>query len=367
MAKRRKVSAPSAEDLNQIEAEFRRETLTRPNAGVAPISQIASEAALNHNAIPAENRAEIARDKADAETMRAAQEQGRVIAEIPISDIAEASMVRDRMVLDAGEMEELKLSISAHGLRLPIEIYAQDAGAEKPYGLLSGFRRLQAVRDLYALTKQEKYAQIKAIIRRPDDLGGAVTAMVEENEIRASLSHFERGRIAVISAQQGVFPSIEAAVNALFSSGSKAKRSKIRSFALIFEELGDLLSFPEFLKEKDGLRLAAVLRSGAESRLREGLAAGQERGDCQSAAEEWALLEPVVEEFEQDAIPNNKGGRPKRKPANGGGEVMRLSTGITLQRQSDSQGHLIRIKGARVDSTVVEEALQYLAQLLEKG
>lgn len=104
-------------------------------------------------------------------------------------------------------------------------------------------------------------------------MGGAFAAMIEENEIRSSLSHFERGRIAVIAAQQGAFANVEASVEALFQQASKAKRSKIRSFALIFEELGDMLAFPEALREKDGLRLATGLRDGAERALREALAA----------------------------------------------------------------------------------------------
>ncbi|WP_380058915.1 ParB/RepB/Spo0J family partition protein (plasmid) [Falsihalocynthiibacter sp. SS001] len=365
MAKRRKVTAPSADELSKIEAEFRRETLNRPNAGVAPISQVAAESARAHTAMDAENRAEIARDKTEAAAHREAKGQGRIIEEIPLDRIAENAMVRDRMILDAEEMDELKLSIGAHGLRLPIEVYPQD-DAEKPYGLISGYRRLQAVRDLYALTKQEKYATIKALVREPEALGGAITAMVEENEIRASLSHFERGRIAVISAQQGVFASAEAAVNALFSSASKAKRSKIRSFALIFEELGDMLLFPEMLKEKDGLRVAAVLRAGAESRIRENLAQGQDRDECKTPEEEWILLEEVVKQFEKEALPSPKGGRPKRKSGWDDSHTLELSTGITLQRGSDTQGHLIRIKGGRVDSVMVDEAMQYLARLFEK-
>lgn len=45
MAKRRKVSAPSADDLNRIEEEFRRETLNKPKAALAPISQVSAETA----------------------------------------------------------------------------------------------------------------------------------------------------------------------------------------------------------------------------------------------------------------------------------------------------------------------------------
>lgn len=97
---------------------------------------------------------------------------------------------------------------------------------------------------------QGKYDMIKAVLRDPHALGGPFAAMVEENEIRAGLSHFERGRIAVIAAQQGVFPTVEAAVDALSPQASKAKRTKVCSFALIFEELGDMLAFPEEMKER---------------------------------------------------------------------------------------------------------------------
>ena len=43
MAKRRKLEAPSAEDMTRIEEEFRRETPAR--SAVAPIAQVASEVA----------------------------------------------------------------------------------------------------------------------------------------------------------------------------------------------------------------------------------------------------------------------------------------------------------------------------------
>lgn len=365
MAKRRKIAAPSATDLDKIEAEFRRETLNRASGAVAPISQIAGEAAQSAPVVDAETRASHARDKGDAEALRAAQSEGRLILDLPIESIMEDAMVRDRMVLDAAEMEELKLSISANGLRLPIEVFAQDADSDdKPYGLLSGYRRLRAIRELHALTGQEKYATVKALVREPDALGGAFAAMVEENEIRASLSHFERGRIAVIAAQQGVFPSSDAAVTALFSAASKAKRSKIRSFALIFEELGDMLEFPELLKERDGLRVAAALRNGAEGRFRDVLA----HGEPATAEEEWALLEMVVTEAEAETIPSNRGGRPKAKPQVGWTtpDTLRLASGVVLKRQSDSSGHSIRISGRGVDTVLIEEAMRQLAHLFDK-
>lgn len=97
--------------------------------------------------------------------------------------------------------------------------------------------------------------------------------MVEENEVRANLSHYECRGIAVPAAEQGHFAHVEEAVARLFGAASKAKRSKIRSFAMVHEELGDMLAFPEELTEKNGLRLAAALRQGVEGELRAALAA----------------------------------------------------------------------------------------------
>ena len=77
MAKRRKLEAPSAEDLGRIEAEFQRDTVVRspaaPAASVAPIAQIAAESAAAYDPRSAGQRVEAARDRQDAEAHRAAQ------------------------------------------------------------------------------------------------------------------------------------------------------------------------------------------------------------------------------------------------------------------------------------------------------
>jgi len=117
---------------------------------------------------------------------------------------------------------------------------------------------LHVVKALHKEMGKGHFETIRAVLRTPATDADRFAAMVEENEVRQQLSHFERGRIAALSAQQGVFANTEAAVAALFPVASKAKRSKIRSFAMIFEELGDILEFPEALREKDGLRIASA-------------------------------------------------------------------------------------------------------------
>ncbi|SFT86142.1 ParB/RepB/Spo0J family partition protein [Sedimentitalea nanhaiensis] len=379
MAKRRKLEAPSTEDLSRIEDEFRRETsvvgaspaaMTAGRA-VAPIAQIAADSAAHAQTADPARRAEQARNAADADRLRHAQAQGLLIAELPLEQIDGDAMIRDRTVLDEDQMVELRQSIAASGLRLPIEVVAldppRDDGAR--YALVSGYRRLMAVRGLRDLTENPKYDTIRAIIRPGKGADAAFVSMVEENEVRSELSQFERGRIAVISAQQGAFVNVEDAVNRLFATASKAKRSKVRSFALIFEELGDMLAFPESLSEKRGLQLAQALRGGGESTLREALASA----DPQSPEAEWAAIEQAIAAAEPAARDARRGGRPKSAPRAGQGasgwqnaETLRTSGGITIRKMRDDKGFLLRFEGAGMDQDLMDSLMAEIRDLLER-
>lgn len=355
MAKRKTLVAPSSDDLSRLEDEFRRETLGRSPLA-APIAHVAADAAAQLDPRPVIDRAAEARDRADAQRLRRAEAAGLVIREVPLGEINADALVRDRMALDSDELMELQTSIAAHGLRLPIEIFdlAKPGTDGQSFGLLSGYRRLRAVQNLHKLTGQEKYATVKAVVRDPATLGGPFAAMVEENEIRSSLSHFERGRIAVIAAQQGVFPNVEAAVDALFAQASKAKRSKIRSFALIFEDLGDMLMFPHALREKEGLRLATALRDGNQARIREGLADVAP----ETAGEELDRIEAVLATLEPTVPRPDRGGRPATRPTRG--KSVDLPTGVRLVSGHDGEAWYIRLEGKRVDARLVEDMVHQL-------
>lgn len=355
MAKRRNLEVPSGEALRQMEEEFRREA-PGPRAGVAPIAQVAAESAAGFDPRSTTERAEAARDRLAAGELRAAQARGLVMLEIPLDEIDAEELVRDRVVIDAEELEELKAAIARNGLRLPIEVFVKAEG----YGLLSGYRRLMAVRALRALNGDGRYDRIRAVLRDPEAMGGAFAAMVEENEIRAGLSQYERGRIAVIAAQQGAFANPEAAVEALFPVASKAKRSKIRSFALIFEELGDMLRFPDLIREKDGLRLAQALRDGAEVRLRAALGQGAEPDTPEAEA---ARIEAALAGLAPVAADLRRGGRPRRDRV----APVRVATGFTIEAQQDARGWSIRLGGDRpVDRELVERLVAELRYLLDR-
>lgn len=364
MAKRRKLIAPSAEDLNRYEEEFRRET--SPASPMAPIAQVAGESALATPVGTPEGRATAARDSLDAKTLRESEAAGLLIREIPLEQINPEDMVRDRAQLVEEDMLELRSSIEASGLRLPIELYAlENTDGPARYGILSGYRRFKAVSGLFALTGDAKYSRIKSLIRKPGSVPEAFAAMVEENEVRAGLSPFERGRIASISVQLGVFATTEESVSKMFAAASKAKRSKIRSFALIFEELGDLLSYPESLSEKQGLRLSAALRGGADSALREALADAAP----QDAVAEWAVLEPVVSEFEGNARDERRGGRPsQKKPATKSAvREVKAGAGYTIRREQDSRGYFIRVGGRGVSPEMIDQLIAELQRVLDKS
>ena len=358
MAKRRKLEAPTANDISRFEEEFRRETPARASA--APIAQVAADTAGAYEAGTPEERANRARDATEAQKFRDADAAGLLIFEIPINAIEPLSMQRDRTVIDQEALAELEHSISQNGVRMPIEVYAlKESKGGKQYGLLSGYRRLIAQQNLFARTGQAKFNSIRAVLRDPDQMGGAFVAMVEENEVRQDLSHYERGRIAVIAAQQGAFASTEDAVAEMFASGSKAKRSKIRSFAMIFEELGDMLEFPEGMREKDGLRLAAALRNGAEARLRQVLGAGQ----GVDANSEWNLIESVLAEQSQDVIKSNRGGRPKsERPQNLSSKII---SGVTVKSAADRDGYTIRLSGAPVSDDLMQKILESVESVLK--
>lgn len=368
MVKRRRLETPSTDDLSRIEAEFRRETHGRPSIGpgIAPIAQVAAETAARGTAETADARAARMRDQADAERLRQAEGQGLLIVELPLEQIDEGAMIRDRMVMDEAQMTELRLSIAANGLRLPIEVFEKSDGQEPRYGLLSGYRRLHAMRALRELTGSDAHARIRALIRPRTQADAAFVAMVEENEVREELSHFERGRIAVIAANQGAFANVEDAVNRLYATASKAKRSKVRSFALIFEELGDMLQFPEALTEKRGLRLSAALRNGAESRLRQALSSRSP----EDAEAEWELLEPVIVQSEGAPRSPARGGRPRAQaPAEYGwidGLTLRTTGGITISRARDGRAHILRLEGAALDNDLMESLMLEIRTLLER-
>ena len=193
--------------------------------------------------------------------MHRARQEGRMLIELPLGAIDAHYLTRDRIALDAGEMEVLQRSLLARGQQTPIEVIALPNVQGEPlrYGLISGYRRLTALRALKASGAWD--GTVNALVRQPGDAGQAYTAMVEENEVRVGLSYFERARIVTQAVAQGVFVDDIEGLRVLFQSVSRSKRSKIKSFIPLVKALGPHLSYPLAIGERLGLALSARITS----------------------------------------------------------------------------------------------------------
>ena len=231
---------------------------------------------------------------------------------IPLAEIDESSLSRDRTRLDDSALLELTQSIARHGLRMPIEVYELDAPEPAHrYGLISGFRRLAAVRSL-AETFHDKtrFAAIPAFLRTPASDDDVYVQMVEENAIRADISPWERALVAVRAARAEAFPGIDAAVEALYSTLGSQKRSRVRAIAHLAAELDGYLVFPEWLSERHLLRLAPLIPRGYGDLLRTVL----RETDPAGPDDEWSALLPIVLEAErpEPTASPSRPGRPRR-------------------------------------------------------
>jgi ParB family chromosome partitioning protein len=361
MAKRRKLEAPDPNALAEMEAGFAAKPAPdRMGLSPAPITQVAADAARAATPLDTETRIALAKDGKDAGAWRKALEEGRVLLDLPLEAIEMSHLIRDRMVVNREELEELKFSIRSNGMRAPIEV--ADLGDGR-YGLISGWRRMTVLRELHA-EEGASFAAAKAILRSPDQMGVVYTAMVEENELRAQLSPYERGRIAVVSADQGAFNSADHAIDEIFAAASKSKRSKIRSFAQIHEELGDMLKHPTDISERNGLRLAHALRQGMATDIRAALIKDQGRGP----ASEWALIEPFVAAAEAMEREPERGGRPKAsKFARSASKPQSLANGVTMEMLRHEDGFSVRLRGPHVDRELAERMVDELKRWLEKS
>ena len=269
MAKRRRLTAPHPAGPSNV-ATF---PPGAPPARRPPIAEVAGEAAATS----------ALQDMADR--FDRARAEGRMIQSLPLDAIETDYLIRDRLGLEEEGQGALVASIRARGQQMPVEVV--DLGAGR-YGLISGWRRLAALRALHAETGEDRFATALAVLRRPADAPEAYLAMVEENEIRVGLSYYERARIAARAVEAGVFAGDTEALQALFAAASRARRSKIGSFLRIVRALDGGLRFPAAIPERLGLALSAALE--ADAGLAGRILADLRRNPPATAEEERARL-----------------------------------------------------------------------------
>jgi ParB family chromosome partitioning protein len=286
----------------------------------------------------------------------------RTIHHLPLTEIDAAALTRDRSGLDAAALAELRLSIAASGLRMPIEVWPLSetqtaSGPRTRYGLLSGFRRLHAFRELHDLTGQDRYATIPAILRAPGTMAERLTSMVEENEIRTPLSPWERGRIAMLAHQQGIFDTIEQAVAKLYPAADRKKRTRLRALAHLAEELDGHLTTPETLNQRQCLRLAAALDAGFGEVIRTAL----EESRADDPQTQWQLLLPILTEAETPPpeTPKPRPGCPRR--------TYRPRPGLTIRREQTRDGWCLHFTGRDATSWLLDDVFGDIERMYGVG
>ncbi len=277
---------------------------------------------------------------------------------IALAEIDDAALTRDRGALDDDALTELRLSISASGLRMPVEVFAlSEPRPPHRYGLLSGLRRLHAYRALHELTGQDRYAAIPAFLRAPGSMAEALASMVEENEIRAALSPWERGRIALIAHRQEIFGTIEEAVAKLYPAANSQKRTRLRALAHLADELDGHLTAPETLNQRQALRIAAALQAGFGDVIRTAL----EESRADNPQTQWQLLLPILTEAETPPpeTPKPRPGCPRR--------IARPRPGLTIRREQTRDGYSLHFTGRGATSWLMDDVFGDIERMYGVG
>ncbi len=332
MAKRKRLSLPNADQIVRTPAPETKSVFETPGR-TAPIAEVVSDAA---SAAALEEM---------SQTLHRAREEGRMVLALPLASIDENYLTRDRTRVDDEEMANLITSIRARGQQTPIEV--TETGPDR-YGLISGWRRVRALRLLQDETSEERFASVKALLRRPDAAADAYVSMVEENEIRADLSYFERAQIVVKSVEQGVFTTHEDALAALFGSASRARRSKIRSFVGLVDPLATLLAFPEALSERVGLRLARALSDDPD--LLERLSKALSTAQVADASDERVVIQSVLA-----ARPAPKS--PTKMVARGAASRTVIDSELAVIMRSDGR---MMLEGSKVTDVLRRDLITWL-------
>jgi len=363
MAKRRRLTPAQAHYLDPAPVR-----LTGPGIGSdaapapapAPIAQVSGDASA------------LAALSDLAAEVEAARAQGLMLERLPLAAIDIQHLVRDRMVQDEDEMAALMASLEARGQQTPVEVVRLPHPVDgRTHGLISGWRRLTALTRLYEKTNDPRFAFVRALVVEPESAQAAYVAMVEENEIRVNLSHYERARIALRAVEEGVYETRREALLSLYSAAPRAKRSKIGSFMALVEVLDPVLRFPTAIPERLGLALAR--RFGEDPDLPIRLTERLRAARVDSAEAELRIL---TEASEPPALPASETGskqavEPGRKawpdlsdtyvgPIPAAPRSVLAAPGV--QMKFDRSRGEIGLSGENVDADLFEALQRWLAQ-----
>ena len=281
------------------------------------------------------------------------------ILQIPLEAIAEDALARDRAGLDPDAQHELTGSIVRSGLRMPIEVYRRpNPEGERLYGLISGYRRLMAFRELHAHARDKTlWPTIPAFVRTPADVAEAITAMVEENAIRAEVSPWEQAMVAITAVDDGVFETVDAAFDTLYRNLHREKRRRLRVIAQLIETLDGELTAPETWSMRRLLRLGAAANRGFGPVMQHALSESRQK----DADHQWRLLLPILTESEDPDIPAPRqtpaGTRPRRT-------FVAPLQALRIRREQTRDGWCLHFTGRDARGEFIDTVFDYIEDWL---
>lgn len=219
------------------------------------------------------------------------KKEGLITDLIPLDLIDTDKLTRDREPGRDDEIDELKQSILETGLSNPIRV--ERAGER--YELIQGFRRLSSFREL-AEEVGAPYDRIPAVLNATgEDRRMLYRRMVDENLVRRGVSFGELAQLAI--AYRNEDPNVtnyHEAVELVFASASRQKRSHIRSFVELLGLTRGELRHVKAISRAMGNELLRKLNADGAQGLLEALSAYPDRDEAaeQKVLRTWLAEKP---------------------------------------------------------------------------
>ena len=221
------------------------------------------------------------------------KQAGLITRLVDIASVRAEFLTRDRKAVRDVEIDGLKASIRDIGLSNPIQVL--EAGDS--YELVQGYRRLTAFRELYKETGEKRFAQIPVgIVAKTEKNRSLYRRMVDENIVRKGIGFGEMAAIAwaYLRSSEKTFANVNEAIDDLFASAGRQKRSYIKNFAKLYQRLEPSLVHVDVIPRALGLEVGKKLDENPEliSVLKQRLM----DANGQSAAQELRMLRAFVAE-----------------------------------------------------------------------
>jgi ParB family chromosome partitioning protein len=280
-----------------------------PEGRRGPMAAAITENAEALNARQAAETAIRAENDALAHEHVRLKKAGLITDLIPLGSVLTTKLARDRAPGRDAEIDELKRSIAQIGLSNPIRVEPVEGG----YELIQGFRRFTAFQELFAETGEEKFANIPAGINaKGEDMLRLYRRMVDENMVRRGVSFGEMAQLAInYRNQEPDLESYDQAVELLYASAGRQKRSYIKHFVRLLAEMSGALRYVDRVPRALGLAVVKKLDEVPDSKsiLKDLLAAEMDR----TPEQELDVLKAYLVEVAKNRDRNRAGAAVARK------------------------------------------------------